>query len=290
MIMESTVKEWAALASHFVGECFDAARPSIEEGLSEIDDLVRFVAANLFIDCHLSSESVLLLVGEQKEWDADIITRSVLEGSFKFTFMLQGRDEEIKAKAMEYWQVLPRFASGKHSERAKRFLDDVQPDYADSQMFRELILDEAEVEAIRDGFTRQDRQVLEEKWSFSGISKAFSHSEDSGFRLLSHLAHGYGMSSHLLHKDADGIGIVWERRRRNSERQAAVRLAHSARLVSDICAFAQLRLLTLLRACKQPVGVLADLEARYKHLFAQIQAALQHFRTVEYGNNNPEVS
>ena len=283
--MESTVKLWAALASHFIGECFDAAKPTVEEGLSEINVLVGFVAAELFIDCHLSSESVLLLVQEQKEWDADIIARSVLEGSFKFTYMLHGTSDEIKAKVIEYWDVLPGFASIRHSERAKRILDDAPPGYAETRTFQELILDEAEVAATRNTYSRQDRQALEEKWSFSGICKSFSKSEDSGLRLLAHLAHGYGMSSHLLHKDADGIGMVWERRRRNVERQTAVRLAHSARLVSDVCTFAKLRLMTLLRACQQPEGVLADLERRHGPLFAQIQAANQHFRTVEYGDD-----
>ena len=63
-------------------------------------------------------------------------------------------------------------------------------------------------------------------------------------------------------------------------------LAHSARLVSDVCAFARLRLITLLRAYRRPLGVLADLEGRHTALFAQLQTANQRFRAVEYGNDN----
>ena len=60
--------------------------------------------------------------------------------------MLHGTNEEVSAKkVIEYWDVLPRFASIKHSERAKRILDDVPPDYAESRAFQEMILGEAEV-------------------------------------------------------------------------------------------------------------------------------------------------
>lgn len=41
------------------------------------------------------------------------------------------------------------------------------------------------------------------------------------------------MSSHLLHKDADGIGMVWDRYGRDSVRQSAAKLGQSARVVSD---------------------------------------------------------
>jgi hypothetical protein len=94
--MESVFKSWSGLASHFIGECFDLAKPFIDSGYQKLDPLVRFVAAQLFIDCHLSSESVLLLIREQKEWDADLIVRSVMEGSLKFSYMMDGSVDEVR--------------------------------------------------------------------------------------------------------------------------------------------------------------------------------------------------
>ncbi len=282
--MKQVFKSWAELASHLIGDCFDHAKPFIDNDYSGLDPLTRFVAAQLFIDCHLSSESILLLIREQKEWDADLIARAVMEGSLKFTYMLDGSTEEVRSKVNEYWELLPKFYAIRHSERAKRFLDEVSnsgnPEW---QPFRDLIIDEAEILSARTLYTRQERQALEEKWSFTGICKTFSLSDNPGLKLFAHLAHGYGMSSHLLHKDADGIGMVWERYTRSPERQTAVKMGHTARLVSDVCTFAQLRLRSLLRACQQPTEITLEIEARYATLFVELTKANQTFNDIEYG-------
>jgi hypothetical protein len=97
------------------------------------------------------------------------------------------------------------------------------------------------------------------------------------------MAHGYGMSSHLLHKDADGIGMVWERTKRSPHRQATVTLGHAARVVSDVCTFAQLRLLYLLKLCGGDTSCIRELENEYTLLFKQLKNANSQFNWVEYG-------
>jgi hypothetical protein len=283
--MERVLKSWSGLASHFIGECFDLAKPFIDKDYTGIDPIVRFVAAQLFIDCHLSSESILILIREQREWDADLITRAVMEGSLKLTYMLLGSGEEIGRKVNEYWNLLPKFSMVKHSERAKNCLNDLtDPDGPEGKPFRDLLIDDAEISQIRGMCSRQERQAMEERWSFSGICRAFAKSENPGLRQFAHLAHGYGMSSHLLHKDGDGVGMVWERYGRDPERQSAVKLGHSARIVSDVCAFAQLRLFSLFQACQQPTLVVREIEERYgASLFDELTKAIKQFTQVEYG-------
>lgn len=282
--MEKIFGTWAGLASHLIGDYFDYAKPFINDDYAGLDPLVRFVTAQLLIDCHLSSESILLLIREQKEWDADIIARALTEGSLKFTYMLDGSPTETKTKVTEYWELLPEFYAIKHSERAKRLLEEVpNPESPEWQPFRDLIIDDEHIQKIRTLYSRQERQALEEKWSFAGICRTFSLSNNSGLKLLSHLAHGYGMSSHLLHKDADGIGMVWERYTRPPEKQAAVKMGHAARIVSDVCSFSKLRLYSLLRACQQPTGIIHEIEGRYSLLFAELKKANQAFNDIEYG-------
>lgn len=285
--MDLVFRSWAGLASHFIGECFDCARPFIDNAYTGLDPLVRFVSAQLFIDCHLSSESVLLLIHEQKEWDADLVSRSIMEGSLKFVYMLHGSPDEVKVKVEEYWNLLPRLFAIKRSERAKRFLEEVDdPHDPQWKPFHELIMDAEDITCIREEYTRKQRQMLEEKWSFHGICKVFSQARDEGLRTFVHLAHGYGMSSHLLHKDADGVGMVWERYRREPEQQVAVKLAHAGRVVYDVCSFASLRLWALLRACGQPTDEVARIEDRYAEpLFAELTNAGHRFTKVEYGHD-----
>lgn len=288
--MDRVFRSWAGLASHFIGECFDCAAPFIDEAYAGLDPLVRFVSAQLFIDCHLSSESVLLLVHAQKEWDADLVSRSIMEGSLKFTFMLGGTPEEVKAKVEEFWHLLPQFSAVKRSERARHFLEEIDdPHNPQWKPIHELIMDTEDIKCFREKYPRKQRQMLEEKWSFSGICKAFAQSGDEGLRKFVHLAHGYGMSSHLLHKDADGVAMVWERYRRQPDRQAAVKLAHASRVVSDVCSFASLRLSSLLRACGRRTDEVTRIRDRYAEpLFAELAKAGRRFTTVEYGHDVPQ--
>lgn len=283
--MERLLQSWAGLASHFIGECFDQAKPYIDNEFKGLDPLVRFVSAQLYIDCHLSSESVLILILNQKEWDADLVTRSVLEGSIKLVYMLHGDAEQKLQKAHEFWNVLPLFSSIRHSEKLQRLLGALK-DPKDTQWtpYRDLLLSEEQVAVIHANYTAKDRKKLEEAWSFAGISKWFASSQEAGLNKLAHLAHGYGMSSHLLHKDADGVGMVWERYGRDSEAQSAVKLGHSARVVSDVCSFAQMRLFSLLSASGQETSFVSEIEQKYRPLlFDELSKASLHFTRIEYG-------
>lgn len=239
---------WAEAASHLIGECFDTAKPYIDPDCRGLDPYLRFVSDQLFIDCHLTSESVLILIREGKDWDADLVTRAVLEGTVKYVYMMSGRPDEMRQKAYESWESMPDFQEGQQSERASRILEDV-PDPEDLKWrpFRDLVLSDDENEALRHGMTKSQRQAVMQRWSFAGIAKHITESVDPGLKLLAHLAHGCGISSHLLHKDGIGVGMVWERYLRDPARREAVGLGHAARVVSDVCAFSKLRLLQLLR-------------------------------------------
>lgn len=281
--MHASPAVWAAEASHLIGDCFDHAKPFLDQRYEDLPPLVRFVAAQLFIDCHLSSESSLLLIQSGKEWDADLISRSVMEGSVKLTYMLHGSSAEIESKVEEYWHVLPLFSVIRHGEHARQFLDAItDADAPEWQPFKELLVEPEEVTSIRASYSKRARQEIEERWSFAGICRFFARTEEPGLRHLGLLAHGYTMSSHLIHKDADSIGMIWERSTRDEARRTAVSLGHSARVVSDACTFAKLRLLSLLRACGEPKKVVIDIDAKYAHLNKELTSANRHFNDVEY--------
>lgn len=274
---------WSGLSSRFIGECFNIAKPYLEQGCEGVEPYIRFVNSQLFIDCHLSSESSLILIKYGKEWDADIINRSVMEGTIKYVFLMLGESSDVKAKAFEYWELLPNYASIKHHDRALSFLDAIQnPDAPEWIPFKKLLLTDGDINKLKNGATRKERMKLEKKWSFSEIMKSFSVSGSDALKLLVHLAHGYGMSSHLIHKDGDGVGMVWERYRRSEEEQVTVKFAHCARIVSDICSFSMLRLYQLLTFYGQDTGIIKEVEQRYQHLFSELKKAGSKFTKIEY--------
>lgn len=281
--IDKIFRTWASLSSNFIGDCFDVARPHLENKPTFIESHAHFVSTQLYLDCHLTSESVLILIREAKEWDADLLSRSVLEGSLKYVYMVIGSSEEVNEKVYEYWDLLPLFADIKHSERASALPIDVSDaDNLEWRALRELDIGKEKIELIRERYPRSLRQELEQKWSFSRILEQFKKSDNTGLALFGGMAHGYGMSSHLMHKDGDGVGMVWERSRREPNRKVAVTLGHAARIVSDICVFAKLRLLYLLKFHNVDIAVVKKLETSYSLLFDELNKANLQFCQIEY--------
>lgn len=282
--MERILNSWAALGSHFIGDCFDLLKPKISDDFDGFDKMVRFVIAQLFIDCHLSSESILILIGSKKSWDADIISRSVVEGSLKLMYLLDGTDEAALEKSYEYWNVLPLFSEIRHSEKARILLNMVDdPDGVQWKPIKDLVVSDERVAEIRKKYSKSERKKLEEKWYFSGLCQEFSNSGNEVFRSIPAIAHGYGMSSHLIHKDADGVSVVLDRCQRSPDDAYLIEMAHSARIVSDVCVFSKLRAISILSKIGEDISPIYDLADKYEDaLFSQLEKARHMFSKKEY--------
>lgn len=219
-----------------------------------------------------------------KEWDSEIINRSIIEGVVKYVYMLQGHEDEVLMKVKEYWELLPSYSSIKRSDRVSSMLQEVDPDELPNwKSLEELKLNESSVDSIRGGTNKHERKLLEQNWSFSKIVQGFSKSGDEKLAPFIHLAHNYGMSSHLIHKDGDGVAMVWERFTREKNRQDIVKLAHVARAISDICTFAEVRSICLFRKCDKDFDFIVKLRESYSILFAEIKSAYEEFNKTEYG-------
>ncbi len=276
--------EWAKRASHCLGDTYDACKPFLDKSNTSLEPLVRFVSAQLQISCHLTSESIFLLILNCKIWDADILLRSVLEGTFKYVYLLMGSPEEQKRKANEYWNIMPDMARLARHHRATNILKAV--DAEDMLMWRpihELTIDNIEAESLSKKYTRKEKQKLGQKWSFSGISRFFAQHENKKFKNMGILGYDYGIKSHLIHQDGDGVGIIWDRFRRSAERQDSMAVAHAGRIISDICIFGLFRAGELLTACKQNASTTLEIYNRYVDLFEGISEARKDWHGIEYG-------
>lgn len=173
--------EWAKQASHCLGDTYDTCNPFLDKDNTLLEPSVRFVSAQLQISCHLTSESIFLLILNGKIWDADILLRSVLEGTFKFVYLLIGSPEEQKRKANEYWNIMPDMARLARHYRASNILKAVDREHGKLkwQPIRELTIDSLEAELLSKKYTRKEKQKLSQQWSFSGISRFFAeHKND----------------------------------------------------------------------------------------------------------------
>jgi hypothetical protein len=206
-------------------ELFGVIKEHLDES-NQIFPIIKFILARV--------EVVLQLTISDKLWDAEIILRSAFETTIKFIFITTSTGEERDIKLEEYWDSLSKINSLKLSDQAKRNLRF----FGDSQMHRfaylPLILSEEKELELRQKWTKAERQKIEQKWSFTEmINQISKKNEGTGLEMILALGHGYRMSSHVIHGDETGIGIIDERESRTPEERDKAHRGHYLRLFSD---------------------------------------------------------
>ena len=273
----------ARMAGDFIYELSLLCLDVFQNEFGKVDDLVHFVVRQIYYSCQITSESALLLLDQGREWDADVLNRSVAEGLVKLVFILKSPVNDQANLAEEFWITMPENAELRRSDRAKEILDAAAGRGKDSwKPIEELVLNDVQVNAILSKSNRAERKRLEQKWSFSEILKFFAASNDEKVRPLALLAYNYGMNSHLVHKDGDGVGMIWERATRDDERREAVVNGHIARGISDICSFALFRAYYVFMAGGRDFEVVKTLEKKYDELFKSLEMDGNEFIIFEY--------
>ena len=205
-------------------------------------------------------------------WDADVVVRSVTEGSLKFAFLLLGDAAERKTKLHEYEHVLFELSALKRSARVEEILA-VMPADEDSQSLRELVLSPEHAEQIRAAYPREVRRTIEQRWSFGEICAALKRTGTPGLSHLGLMMYNFGMSSHVAHQDIVGVGMAWDRNGRSVERREAVELAHGARMISDVTVMSWIRAHFLYQRCGLNIDRLKPFMARAARLEGKTRRA-----------------
>ncbi|OAS16763.1 DUF5677 domain-containing protein [Paenibacillus oryzisoli] len=237
--VQETLMKFAGQASYILHDYFELTSAYFNKD-SEISDNHRYILKQLPISCQLTSESSLILVGNVRMWDNEMLLRSIMEGTVKFIYLSLGSNEERERKLTEFWEVLPTISEIKRTKRAKELINGLpKPLTNDMGFIKEVILDNETIEELERKFPRKLRKEIEHKWSYSEIVKELS--KHPLYSNLQGLFHGYGIGSQLIHQDADAINLLIDHNSRATERREAKELAHGCRQISDIITFAAMR-------------------------------------------------
>ena len=276
--------KWAALSNQLIGNLFDECSKRFAP-LSFKSDQECQVLWQLNASCHATSESSLILVRNARLWDADVLVRSVVEGTLKFVFLTFGSDSERSEKLVEFDNDFAAIGQIKRHQRLKDLLSVVEnPDADEWRPFRNLLLSEERHEELQKRYPKALRQKLNHKWSFAEISLALRNSGETRYERFGHMLYNYGMSSHIAHQDIDGIGMVWDRNKREENRRTAVELAHGARLAGDVAIMSFLRSDALFKLWNADKRDLKPFAEQLNSLFEETSAAAKEFHSVEYGD------
>src|SRR6267154_475782 len=235
-----TQKEWAEGSLMLLRELLPLVSVVAQHADWTRDE--RETLGTLLTACGRSSESVLLLCAFGQLWDAELISRSVVEGSLKIAYLLQSRTD-FKQRYDAYSNALFEIALLKDHGKAVDVLSAVpDPQAREWQPIRDMLLPDAEQARIGARYDRAVRKRLNGEWGFTGLLRGLANSNDLRFVGISALAHGYSIASHIQHADFAGASLPLERDFRSPERRESIHLAHLARLLSDIFACFILRL------------------------------------------------
>lgn len=233
-----------------------------------------------------SSESVLLLCAYGQLWDAEVVLRSVFEGSLKFVYILQNA-EEFERRYGQYSDDLFQIAQLKDHQKADELLNAV-PDLSAKQWrgVRERLLSDSEQADLKSRYGRSVRRALETQWGFTGVMTTLARSSDALFAGFAALAYGYSLASHIQHADYLGVSIALERDFRSAERRDTLHLAHLARLISDVFACLHIRLSIGYRFISKDPSPIIVAWKQVETLTASFGTPLDDWMDVEYGKSS----
>lgn len=244
------------------------------------------VLFQLSSSCHATSESTAFLVAGYRLWDAEILYRSVLEGTFRFAFLCCGNEAERDRRFMEFTEALPDVARLKRDDRARQVLSTREdPSTEEDRPYRDLLLSPAEAAELKEKYPSAERRTLNNRWGFVSIAEQLCK-DDPPVKLANGMLHAFMMSSHAAHKDIESLRMVWDREGREKARKDALELAHAARVLQELIQFSILRASLAYRVKKISTEPLVAYANRHRDLTDTLDEAYQKWLDVEYSSTS----
>ena len=165
--LPTSVRHLADLADARLDELVGLMKPMMVSDRLTIEQ--RQIISWLSAACIWASGSALLLAGFERVWDAEIVSRSVFEGTVKFCHLL-GDPNNAAGRFEEYETALSDIASLADHEKARRLIE-IAPDPKEDMLavLQKLLLTEAKLAETAAKYPRQERRRLQTAWGFSGV-------------------------------------------------------------------------------------------------------------------------
>ncbi len=165
------------------------------------------VTVPLFTALHSTSESILILLQERAIFDADILLRTVMEGTIKYCYLLTGDLTERKEKYEEYKNKLTDIDKISDHYKAKKTIEILNLFSTKStKPFESYLLKHDELEDLQKLYSKKIRTVIKERWSYQHILKELASADDMYKAQLGTLS-TYSLTSHFIHYDWTGLSM-----------------------------------------------------------------------------------
>lgn len=163
------------------------------------------VVVPLFTSLHSTSESILILLLNQAIFDADVLLRTVMEGTIKYCYLMTGTEEEKQDKYAEYKIKLTNIDKILDHNKAVEAVDILREFSMNSTKPFELsILSDEELSELSEKYPKKERDALKRKWSYQSLLRSLAHVYPEYEAQLGTIS-TYSLTSHLCHYDWTGL-------------------------------------------------------------------------------------
>lgn len=242
----------------------------IYESHPTVPELSRFASSH-FDYCIDRSNAIYLLLHQRAYWDAEIVMRPLIECTVRMCYVCYAPSDAIPNLIEEYARSLYEVNRLEQSERAKKSQTQAHAAKRGGVPYdNPIILSSDAEEYLRSRWPKAKRQALKQKWSFSEMIKQLDQWTKPRFRtdIFSSFIHSYGISSHLIHADESGMGVVANRKAKPEDEQNMMEIAHLHKLLDLTLSSSMLTTIGLAVATNNRVEEAAELVNNYESLQA----------------------
>lgn len=133
------------------------------------------VTVPLFTTLHSTSESILILLLNQSIFDADVLLRTVMEGTIKYCYLMTGTDAEKKEKYIEYKIKLADIAKISDHKKAIEAIDILREFSNNStKPFECDILSDEQLSELKEKYPKKMQNKLKQKWSYQALLRSLA--------------------------------------------------------------------------------------------------------------------
>lgn len=243
-------------ADEYLKELFYKLAPLYKEEHGKNQDVV----VPLFTSLHSTSESILILLLNQAIFDADVLLRTVMEGTIKYCYLMTGTADEKNEKYIEYKVKLTDIDKILDHNKAVEAVDILKEFSKNSTKPFELsVLSDEELSVLTKKYPKKERDALKRKWSYQSLLRSLAHSYPEYEAQLGTVS-TYSLTSHFCHYDWTGLSS------RNAQIMNSVKhdaivfdIMHCNRILSNVLSMELFRVAEYIRGngfCSQEVTAL----------------------------------
>jgi len=252
----------------------------------DIDRVKARILISLSTSCLDTSGSVLLLLESGRVWDAARLSRSIMESTVRFAYLLAGPGE-MDDRFQEFEEGLYDNAELKLHRKVQEFvdgMDDFDIGVGSTITTHSMLLNEEKLEQILNRKNKKERRALEDKWTLSNLLKELASKEFLPNALVGEIMFRYLKASQSLHANPLGLASYFERNHREEPNRTWADLADGVTSATLVCEYAFIRNLAVCVFLGSSPSALLKLHSSLEFDNLKKKIFDNHFR-LEYGIN-----